>query len=423
MRNQSVCLALAIVLVCPFASAQWVPTSQGLADSTWYSCLAVSGMNLFAGNLGGVFRSTDEGTSWTAVNDGLTDTAVMVLAVSGTNLFAGTRSAVYRSTNDGASWTLDTTGMGICFVASIAVSGANVFVGTYGGVFLSTNNGNSWSAINAGLPYGPMGPIVVGALAVDGTNLFAGSSGHGLKAYHEPGRGVFLSTDYGTNWTAVNNGLTDTSVSALATSGTNLVAGTSHWGWDNGGSVFLSTNSGTSWTQASLPNCWVKSFAISGPNLFAGTGRGVFLSTNDGTSWTQVNTGLTDTNVIALAASGTNLFAGGTFSGVWRRPLSQMITSAESFVSGLPSWYSLEQNYPNPFNPSTTIKYELPKSSEVRLSVFDMLGREVSVLVNDRREAGVHEVKFDGSNLASGVYIYRLQAGNFVQSKRFILLK
>jgi hypothetical protein len=83
----------------------------------------------------------------------------------------------------------------------------------------------------------------------------------------------------------------------------------------------------------------------------------------------------------------------------------------------------LIQSYHNPFNPSTTIKYELPKSSAVRLSVFDILGREVSVLVNERRVAGVYQVKFDGSNLASGVYFYRLQAGDFVQTKRLLLLK
>ena len=73
--------------------------------------------------------------------------------------------------------------------------------------------------------------------------------------------------------------------------------------------------------------------------------------------------------------------------------------------------------------PSTTIKFELPKHSEVRLSVHDICGREVFVLVNERRDAGVHEVRFDGSNLASGVYVYRLQAGDFVQSKKLVLLK
>jgi hypothetical protein len=89
----------------------------------------------------------------------------------------------------------------------------------------------------------------------------------------------------------------------------------------------------------------------------------------------------------------------------------------------LPKAFALEQNYPNPFNPSTTIEYELPGASEVRLSVYDMLGREISILVHERREAGVHEVKFDGLNLASGVYFYRLQAGTFLDTKRFVLLK
>jgi hypothetical protein len=85
--------------------------------------------------------------------------------------------------------------------------------------------------------------------------------------------------------------------------------------------------------------------------------------------------------------------------------------------------YSLSQNYPNPFNPSTTITFELPKSAVVRLSVYDMLGREVSVLVNERRDAGVHEVKFEASALSSGVYFYRLQAGDFTHTKRLLLLR
>jgi M6 family metalloprotease-like protein len=83
----------------------------------------------------------------------------------------------------------------------------------------------------------------------------------------------------------------------------------------------------------------------------------------------------------------------------------------------------LYQNYPNPFNPSTTIKFELPKASHVRLTVYDILGRQVSVLVNEKKEAGVHEVKFHGSNLASGVYFYRMQAGDFVQTRKLCLVR
>jgi hypothetical protein len=100
-----------------------------------------------------------------------------------------------------------------------------------------------------------------------------------------------------------------------------------------------------------------------------------------------------------------------------------MIASVHQLKDEFPQEFSLDQNYPNPFNPSTTIKFELPKSSHVNLSVFDILGREVSVLVNERKDAGIHEVKFDGSNLASGVYFYRLQAGDFVATKKLILMK
>jgi hypothetical protein len=89
----------------------------------------------------------------------------------------------------------------------------------------------------------------------------------------------------------------------------------------------------------------------------------------------------------------------------------------------VPFTFALHQSYPNPFNPTTTITYTLPKTSKVTLSIYDILGREVSVLVNEKRDAGVHEVKFDGSGLASGVYLYRLQAGNFVQTRKLLLLK
>jgi hypothetical protein len=89
----------------------------------------------------------------------------------------------------------------------------------------------------------------------------------------------------------------------------------------------------------------------------------------------------------------------------------------------VPLKFVLHQNYPDPFNPGTTIKFELPGVSHVTLTVYDILGREVSVLVNERKEPGVHEVKCDGSNLASGVYFYRLQAGDFTQTKRLLLLK
>jgi hypothetical protein len=89
----------------------------------------------------------------------------------------------------------------------------------------------------------------------------------------------------------------------------------------------------------------------------------------------------------------------------------------------LPDSYSLGQNYPNPFNPVTTIRYGLPQRSMVNLTLFNALGQQVRQLVSGEQEAGFHDVKFDGSGLASGVYFYRVRAGSFVESRKLILLK
>jgi hypothetical protein len=91
--------------------------------------------------------------------------------------------------------------------------------------------------------------------------------------------------------------------------------------------------------------------------------------------------------------------------------------------AGLPKVFALEQNYPNPFNPSTVMSYQLPVASNVSLKVYDVLGREVATLVNGRQEAGRYSVSFNAASFASGVYFYRLQAGNFVQTKKMMLVK
>jgi hypothetical protein len=99
-----------------------------------------------------------------------------------------------------------------------------------------------------------------------------------------------------------------------------------------------------------------------------------------------------------------------------------LVTGVTTEKINVPASYTLSQNYPNPFNPVTIIKFELPKASQVSLCVFDILGRQVSVLMNEKKNAGVHAVKFDGSNHASGVYFYRLQAGTYVETKKLLLL-
>jgi len=88
-----------------------------------------------------------------------------------------------------------------------------------------------------------------------------------------------------------------------------------------------------------------------------------------------------------------------------------------------PAVFALLQNYPNPFNPSTTIRYQVPVASHVTLTVFDLLGREVATLVDGVEEPGNKSVTFDASNLASGMYLYRLKAGTFVETRKLMVLR
>ena len=101
---------------------------------------------------------------------------------------------------------------------------------------------------------------------------------------------------------------------------------------------------------------------------------------------------------------------------------SHVITAA-ALSDGLPIRYGLEQNHPNPFNPTTTIEYTLPRSGEVSLIVYDLLGKEVASLINGNMPAGNHRVSWDASNIPSGIYFYRLHAGDFIQTRKMLLLK
>ena len=204
-------------------------------------------------------------------------------------------------------------------------------------------------------------------------------------------------------------------VTAFVVSGTNLFAGTS------GAGVFLSTNNGASWTVVNNSN---SAYAVvaSGTNLFASIGGTVFLSTDNGTSWTDVNTGLTE-SVLSLVVFGTNIFAGTSDGGVWRRPLSEMITSVEQLSTNLPTNFYLSQNFPNPFNPSTTIGYQLAQGSKVTLKVYNVLGKEILTLIDEYKPRGRYEKEFSAVKLPSGVYFYQLSAGSFVETKKMLLIK
>lgn len=102
---------------------------------------------------------------------------------------------------------------------------------------------------------------------------------------------------------------------------------------------------------------------------------------------------------------------------------NKQTTGIENYLSGVPDRFQLYQNYPNPFNPATTIKFDIAKATNVKITIYDVLGREVLIPVNELKKAGYYEVQLDGSSLASGVYFYRIEAGSFIDTKKMTLVK
>ena len=104
--------------------------------------------------------------------------------------------------------------------------------------------------------------------------------------------------------------------------------------------------------------------------------------------------------------------------------ITQPIENLDILEEGiLPTTYDLSQNYPNPFNPVTTIKYQIPKDGLVKLLIYDILGREVKTLVNEVKTAGYYDIKFNAGSFSSGVYFYKMVAGDFVSIKKLVVLK
>jgi hypothetical protein len=196
--------------------------------------------------------------------------------------------------------------------------------------------------------------------------------------------------------------------------------------------IYRSTNRGVTWQQSNsgFVDTLVYALAKNRDNhIFAGTRSGVYRTTNSGLNWVAVGTGLQGLSIRGLFVDTQGFGFAATWGGGVYRTLGTTV-SAENTSTLVPNTVVLNQNYPNPFNPTTTISFSIPASpaggphsSFVTLKVYDVLGREVATLVNEEMKPGRYERKFDGSGLASGVYLCRLQAVDFTQTKKLLLTK
>ncbi len=309
----------------------WFQVNTGLT-SPYINAFAVVDSFLFAGTgNGGIFRSSDNGGNWTAVNNGLTELDILTLYKKNDIIYAGTSSGLFLTTDLGTNWSA--LGLEYKSVMSLLIQNDTIYAGTNSnGIYRSANNGQNWIAVNNGLVSNIIATLAAinnylfagtGAgvyrssnaginwsyiglstqnyniITAKGGNLFA-SNGYGS---------AYKTTDFGLNWIQVFNSLPHHVINTIYTNGTDLLIGS-----DFG--VYVSTNDGENWSALNnrFTNELVISFSSCGPYIFAGTeSNGIFKSSNEGMQW--VPCGLEDKSVFCIAASGTTIIAGTVLSG------------------------------------------------------------------------------------------------------------
>jgi hypothetical protein len=363
-------------------------------------------------------------------------------------LYAVTPAQIYESTNAGDTWQPTAGQPNLTGELSRLFSNrAFIYAGTISdGVFRSGDGGQSWQGLRAGLPSGP-----ITGFAVLGDSLYVGTDGNGVYV---------LNLQNPSGWSVFNNGLSHFGVISMGTSGNNLVAGIAL-------SFYVRPHGSAQWTEISLDSSQRAVYETMplGQHLFAGTNRGVYRSALDAQNWQKSDiTAFPDRNIVALTIHQSRLFAGlrfgaehfifstddagttweirahefadlfdlvvsgdrmwaGRADGLWYFDLEVGTSVERPGESGIPSRFHLRQNYPNPFNPSTSISFIIPKAAHVGLKIYNIGGNEILTLLDEFRDAGSHTINFDAGTLPSGVYIYKMQAGEYEAAKKMILTK
>ncbi len=232
---------------------------------------------------------------------------------------------------------------------------------------------------------------------------------------------ILHTTDGGVHWKNQTAG-------HLPLYGVSFVNGNTGTAVGHQGIIYGTTNGGTTWVaQASATNQMLDDVCVADElTAFAVGFSGTIVKTTDGGSTWKNLSGGTSTWLRGLCFTGADNGTVVGLDGIILRTTTGGVSDVGDSLkwsSDVPRYFILDQNYPNPFNPSTTIRYGLPHKTTVQLSVYNILGQSVSTLVNGEQEAGYHEVQFDGSKLASGVYLYRMQAGTYVEMRKLLLVR
>jgi photosystem II stability/assembly factor-like uncharacterized protein len=434
---------------------------------------------LVAGTSFGLFVSTDQGTSWVQNNNGIaTENFTGFLQSPTGKWFTGTGLGLYSKNQSDTSWTKSYPLSG--FNGQVSFAGdrlGNFYVSTVhtiaGGPieYKSTDNGSSWNPDTTGVSLLRTGVFFVDEAGGQHLGTSQWGSSYPTLLYTKPLGGSwmldtsgFTSTVYsfsysissnrhgylyltgsyfngyggaqvnarvmrrpisGGVWVPDTNGL-GASVNYLSNLGPDKdgnmmgIAGSSLYKLSNG-----------TWGTVSLPSRAADNFyyinnysADSSGAIFASFsnfsgGGGIYFTTDGGTSWTYA--GLDSLTVNQLISYGDSTYVS-TTDGLYILTRNSIGTAVRASIT-TPAVFALEQNYPNPFNPTTNVRFTIGSPQYVTLKIYDVLGREVTTLVHEKLSVGNYTVPWNASNNSSGVYFYRLKTGNFVETKKMVLMK
>jgi len=370
----------------------WKTTSNGLPKPKVTSLTAQYG-TVVAGTAGSYIYTTGSiADHWNLNNNGVTRPNINALLNIGTTLFCGTdalpklgKGGVHRSTDDGVTWRQLTSGIPVMSISSIATDGTNIFVAGDSGVYSSSDYGNTWTHVNK-----------------DFAKVLYQNNG----TLYEVLRSGIYKYSQSSGWSVVPTGTLDSSINAIVATPSYLYIGT-----DSG--VYQSSNNGLEWKRTTGDSLHVLSLWENGIIIAAGTTFGMYISSNDGTSW-QFQQSAPKIPVNAFCATNRNLYAA-TDSGVILAPLAQYsVSSSQENLLAL--------SVTNPSMSQAIIHYSTSSHASVSLEVFDLLGRKITTLINEERDAAEYDLRWNTNNLLSGTYILRLSANGMQKNTGVTIL-
>ncbi|KAF0140012.1 MAG: hypothetical protein FD122_2773 [Stygiobacter sp.] len=415
------------------AQSVWQETNI-TKEYIWSFATAPNGYIYAAGNSSGVYRSIDNGLTWTPSSAGFTELIlkyVTAVTVNKNNIvFAGTfGGTVYKSIDYGLTWTLVNPSYNLGAInCIITLSNGDLLAGSdVIGVNYSSDNGVTWIQKN----YGISNPKVKSLAQFTNGDLYAGTDSDGL----------YKSTNLAVTWTSIGFKTVSTKITSIVKDdlGTLFVTVWGQQSLGNGG-LFSSANEGVQWAKAPVATS-VQAFSSAitnskGDIFISVFSDGVYRSTDHGKNWNEYKSGFGYAGIQALGIAQNGILLAGTYGAGIYKTISPTTDIVQS--KGVTANYALYQNYPNPFNPETTISYKLQAAGKVSLKVFDLLGREVTTLVDEFKQPGNYKVIFNAktpyqnrrdrvltgiASLHSGVYFYRIEVGRFSKGMKMLLLK